>query len=60
MAQEPEAELDEQTEDPRERLDPEQRARREAAVRAVAAAVEAAARDRSLREVAFSVDVDPQ
>jgi primosomal protein N' (replication factor Y) len=35
-------------------------AEREAAVRAVAAAVEAAARDRSLREVAFSVDVDPQ
>jgi hypothetical protein len=33
---------------------------RAAAVRAVAAAVEAAARDRSLREVAFSVDVDPQ
>jgi peptide deformylase len=35
MAQEPEAELDEQTEDPRERLDPEQRARREAALRHV-------------------------
>jgi primosomal protein N' (replication factor Y) (superfamily II helicase) len=35
-------------------------AEREAAVRAVAAAVEAAARDRSLRDVAFSVDVDPQ
>jgi primosomal protein N' (replication factor Y) (superfamily II helicase) len=33
---------------------------RAAAVRAVAAAVEAAARDRSLRDVAFSVDVDPQ
>ena len=33
---------------------------REVAVRAVAAAVEAAARDRALREVAFSVDVDPQ
>jgi primosomal protein N' (replication factor Y) len=33
---------------------------RAAAVRAVAAAVEAAARERSLREVAFSVDVDPQ
>ena len=30
------------------------------AVESVAAAVEAAARDRSLREVAFSVDVDPQ
>jgi primosomal protein N' (replication factor Y) len=33
---------------------------REAAVRAVAAAVESAARDRALRDVAFSVDVDPQ
>jgi primosomal protein N' (replication factor Y) (superfamily II helicase) len=33
---------------------------REAAIRATAAAVEAAARDRSLRDVAFSVDVDPQ
>ena len=33
---------------------------REAAVRATAAAVEAAARDRALRDVAFSVDVDPQ
>ena len=33
---------------------------RAVAVRAVAAAVEAAARDRSLRDVAFSVDVDPQ
>ncbi len=33
---------------------------RETAVRAVAAAVEAAARDRSLKDVAFSVDVDPQ
>jgi primosomal protein N' (replication factor Y) len=33
---------------------------RAAAIRATAAAVEAAARDRSLREVAFSVDVDPQ
>jgi primosomal protein N' (replication factor Y) len=33
---------------------------RAAAVRAVAAAVEAAARDRTLRDVAFSVDVDPQ
>jgi hypothetical protein len=30
------------------------------AVRANAAAVETAARDRALREVAFSVDVDPQ
>ena len=30
------------------------------AVRATAAAVETAARDRALREVAFSVDVDPQ
>jgi hypothetical protein len=29
-------------------------------VRAVAAAVVAAARDRTLRDVAFSVDVDPQ
>jgi len=33
---------------------------RAAAVRAVAAAVDAAARDRTLRDVAFSVDVDPQ
>jgi primosomal protein N' (replication factor Y) (superfamily II helicase) len=33
---------------------------RAVAVRAVAAAVEAAARDRSLKTVAFSVDVDPQ
>jgi primosomal protein N' (replication factor Y) len=33
---------------------------RAVAVRAVAAAVEGAARDRALREVAFSVDVDPQ
>ncbi len=33
---------------------------RAVAVRAVAAAVERAARDRSLRDVAFSVDVDPQ
>jgi primosomal protein N' (replication factor Y) len=33
---------------------------REIAVRAVAAAVESAARDRALRDVAFSVDVDPQ
>ena len=33
---------------------------REAAIRATAAAVEAAARDRALRDVAFSVDVDPQ
>ncbi len=33
---------------------------RESAVRATAAAVEAAARHRALREVAFSVDVDPQ
>jgi primosomal protein N' (replication factor Y) len=33
---------------------------RAAAIRATAAAVEAAARDRALREVAFSVDVDPQ
>jgi primosomal protein N' (replication factor Y) (superfamily II helicase) len=33
---------------------------RAVAVRAVAAAVEAAARDRSLKDVAFSVDVDPQ
>jgi primosomal protein N' (replication factor Y) len=33
---------------------------RAVAVRAVAAAVESAARDRTLREVAFSVDVDPQ
>jgi hypothetical protein len=33
---------------------------REVAVGAVAAAVESAARDRALREVAFSVDVDPQ
>ncbi|HWM09233.1 MAG TPA: primosomal protein N' [Solirubrobacteraceae bacterium] len=33
---------------------------RAVAVRAVGAAVEAAARDRSLRDVAFSVDVDPQ
>jgi primosomal protein N' (replication factor Y) len=34
--------------------------RREAAVTAVGAAVEAAARDRAHRDVAFSVDVDPQ
>jgi primosomal protein N' (replication factor Y) (superfamily II helicase) len=33
---------------------------RAVAVRAVGAAVEAAARDRSLKDVAFSVDVDPQ
>jgi primosomal protein N' (replication factor Y) (superfamily II helicase) len=33
---------------------------RQAAVAAVASAVEGAARDRSLRDVAFSVDVDPQ
>ena len=33
---------------------------RGAAVRATGAAVEAAARDRGLRDVAFSVDVDPQ
>jgi primosomal protein N' (replication factor Y) len=33
---------------------------REAAVRAAGAAVELAARDRALRDVAFSVDVDPQ
>ena len=33
---------------------------RAAAVRATAAAVETAARDRALRDVAFSVDVDPQ
>jgi primosomal protein N' (replication factor Y) (superfamily II helicase) len=33
---------------------------RAVAVRAVAAAVERAARDRSLKDVAFSVDVDPQ
>jgi primosomal protein N' (replication factor Y) len=33
---------------------------RAVAVRAVAAAVAAAARDRSLKAVAFSVDVDPQ
>jgi primosomal protein N' (replication factor Y) len=33
---------------------------RAVAVRAVAAAVESAARDRALRDVAFSVDVDPQ
>jgi primosomal protein N' (replication factor Y) len=33
---------------------------RAVAVRAVAAAVDAAARDRSLKDVAFSVDVDPQ
>jgi primosomal protein N' (replication factor Y) (superfamily II helicase) len=33
---------------------------RAVAVRAVAAAVEAAARDRSLKDVSFSVDVDPQ
>jgi primosomal protein N' (replication factor Y) (superfamily II helicase) len=33
---------------------------RAAAVRATAAAVEAAARDRAFRRVAFSVDVDPQ
>jgi hypothetical protein len=35
-------------------------ARRVAAIAAVRAAVEGAARDRSLRAVAFSVDVDPQ
>ena len=34
--------------------------RREPVVAAVGAAVEAAARDRAFREVAFSVDVDPQ
>jgi primosomal protein N' (replication factor Y) len=33
---------------------------RETAIRSAAAAVEAAARDRTLRDVAFSVDVDPQ
>jgi primosomal protein N' (replication factor Y) len=33
---------------------------RAAAVAAVAAAVEGAARDRAFRQVAFSVDVDPQ
>jgi primosomal protein N' (replication factor Y) (superfamily II helicase) len=33
---------------------------RTVAVRAIAAAVEAAARDRTFRDVAFSVDVDPQ
>jgi primosomal protein N' (replication factor Y) len=33
---------------------------RATAIRATAAAVESAARDRALREVAFSVDVDPQ
>ena len=33
---------------------------RAVAVRAVAAAVETAARDRALKDVAFSVDVDPQ
>jgi primosomal protein N' (replication factor Y) (superfamily II helicase) len=33
---------------------------RAVAIRAMAAAVDAAARDRSLRDVAFSVDVDPQ
>ena len=33
---------------------------REAAVTAVAGAVERAARDRAHRHVAFSVDVDPQ
>ena len=33
---------------------------RAAAIRATAAAVEAAARDRALRDVSFSVDVDPQ
>jgi primosomal protein N' (replication factor Y) (superfamily II helicase) len=33
---------------------------RAAAVRATGAAVELAARDRTLRDVAFSVDVDPQ
>jgi primosomal protein N' (replication factor Y) (superfamily II helicase) len=33
---------------------------RERAIRSTAAAVEAAARDRSLRDVSFSVDVDPQ
>jgi primosomal protein N' (replication factor Y) len=35
-------------------------AERVVAVRATAAAVESAARDRALRDVAFSVDVDPQ
>jgi primosomal protein N' (replication factor Y) len=35
-------------------------AERAVAVRTVAAAVDAAARDRALKEVAFSVDVDPQ
>ena len=35
-------------------------AERAAAIAAVASAVEGAARDRSLRDVAFSVDVDPQ
>jgi len=34
--------------------------RREAAIAAVGAAVERAARDRAHRDVAFSVDVDPQ
>ena len=34
--------------------------RRAPAIAAVAAAVEAAARDRVFRQVAFSVDVDPQ
>jgi primosomal protein N' (replication factor Y) len=33
---------------------------REASIAAVASAVEGAARDRTLRDVAFSVDVDPQ
>jgi hypothetical protein len=33
---------------------------RATAIRAAGAAVEAAARDRALRQVAFSVDVDPQ
>jgi primosomal protein N' (replication factor Y) len=33
---------------------------RETAIRTTAAAVESAARDRSLRDVAFAVDVDPQ
>jgi primosomal protein N' (replication factor Y) (superfamily II helicase) len=33
---------------------------RPAAIRATAAAVETAARDRALRDVAFSVDIDPQ
>ena len=63
----------EEAEELQERLDPETRARRDAAlqvvvktteraaaVRATGTAVEAAARDRAHREVAFSVDVDPQ